>query len=558
MKRFPIACAVLVAALTLPLDARQEPERAYVGALVLAPDGRDWLENRVVVVGGGRILELPYADQWDAVLPVVDASGLYLVPGLIDLHTHLLLHPYDEAGWNEQVLSESLGLRTLRAAVAARATLEAGFTTIRELGTEGAGFADVAVRDAIAQGLIPGPRILCATKALAATGCYGVAGFDPRWDPPKGAQIADGELGVRLAVREQIAAGADWIKVYADYRRRPGAPSTPTYSPEELRALVAEADSAGVPVAAHASTDEGIRRSIAAGVETIEHGTGASLATLKQMRAAGAVLCPTLAASEAIARYGGWRPGAPEPERVRAGREMFARALESGVTIACGSDAGVFSHGDNAREIELMCEYGMTPSEALRAATQTAARVLGRGDSLGRTAPGYVADLVGLREDPLQDPSNLRHPALVVVAGEVAVDQGLSVEDSERNVLGLVQAGLKDLQARRFDALAQHFAPEALVFSSDLTEERAGSVESVGAFVARLRTDLAGMSGLPEWVSFASESTIHGDVACVWAPFTLTRSLADGQRMGGVDVFHLARTDGTWRIVSLTYTNRRP
>jgi imidazolonepropionase-like amidohydrolase len=256
-----------------------------------------------------------------------------------------------------------------------------------------------------------------------ASGSYGPSGFDPRWEMPKGAQVVDGADGMRRGVREQIAAGADWIKVYADYRRRPGGPSTPTFSQEELNTAVDEARSAGLPVAVHANTTEGIRRSVLAGVATVEHGGGATDELLALMRQRNVALCPTLAASEAISRYAGWKPGEPEPPRVRESREMFARALKSGVTIACGSDVGVFPHGENAREIELMVAYGMAPKEALRAATATAAAVLGKGKELGRIAPGYLADLVAVDGDPLADASVLRRVVLVVKDGVVAVDR---------------------------------------------------------------------------------------------------------------------------------------
>ncbi len=229
------------------------------GAQVLDPTCHSWINDRPLLINGGRIADLA-GDRIKHGAQRIDLSGMYVIPGLIDLHTHLLLHPYDEASWNDQVLREALELRTIRATVAARATLFAGFTTIRELGTEGAGYADVALRDAIDQGLIDGPRIMASTRALVATGCYGPTGFDPRWSLPKGAQVADGVAGVRRAVREQIAAGADWIKVYADYRRRPGDPATPTYSQDELRAIVDEARSAGLEVAAHAVTSAAIER----------------------------------------------------------------------------------------------------------------------------------------------------------------------------------------------------------------------------------------------------------------------------------------------------------
>lgn len=390
------------------------------GARVLAADGSGFLDGAAVVVEDARIVEVgPGADAPTR----VDAAGLYVIPGLVDLHTHLLLHPYDETSWNDQVLKEQLELRTIRAVVAARATLEAGFTTIRDLGTEGAGFADVALRDAGASGLIPGPRIFAATRAIVATGAYGPAGFDPRWEMPKGAQVADGVDGVTRAVRQQIAAGADWVKVYADYRRRPGDPSTPTFSLAELQAIVAEASSAGLPVAAHASTDEAIRRAVEAGVKTIEHGYGASEEVLTLMRERGVVLCPTLAASEAVSRYAGWEPGTPEPPRVLEARELMRRALKTGVTVAMGSDAGVFAHGENAREMELMADYGMTPRAVLDAATSVAARVLGRHDDLGRIAPGYVADFIAVEGDPLLDVSNLRRVVLIVREGRLVVDR---------------------------------------------------------------------------------------------------------------------------------------
>jgi imidazolonepropionase-like amidohydrolase len=391
------------------------------GARVLDPEGEGWVEDHSVFVAGGRISKIGPEERMRLVddVRVIDLEGLYLLPGLIDLHSHLLLHPYDETSWNDQVLRESLELRTVRGVAAAQATLRAGFTTLRDLGTEGAAFADVALRDAIEQGIVPGPRVLASTRAIVAVASYGPSGFDPRWDLPKGAQEANGVAGVRRAVREQIAAGADWIKVYADYRRRPGDPSTPTFSQEEMNALVDEATVAGLPVSAHAATDEGIRRAVLAGARTIEHGYGASREVLELMRDHDVVLCPTLAASEAMAVYGGWEAGMPEPDRVRESREMFQRALETGVTIATGSDVGVFSHGDNAREVELMVDYGMPSVEALRATTSVAAAVLDRGDDLGRVAEGFIADLIAVRDDPLGDPAALRDPSFVMKDGVV-------------------------------------------------------------------------------------------------------------------------------------------
>ncbi len=408
------------------LEAEETQHRLLlIGARVLDRAGEQLLRDHNVLIDNDRIVEVGPASQMaiPSDVPQFDVSDLTLVPGLIDAHSHLLLHPYDETSWNDQVLKKSLELRTIRGAVAARATLEAGFTTLRDMGTEGAGFADVALRDAINQRIIPGPRVIASTQALVATGCYGPMGFDPRWDVPKGAQVADGLDGVRRAVREQIAAGADWIKVYADYRRRPGGPTTPTYSQAELEAIVDEARSAGLRVAAHAVIDEAIARCVMAGVATIEHGTYASKEVLNLMRDRDVVLCPTLAASEAIARYQGWKPDTPDHKRIKDAKAMFARALESGVTIACGSDVGVFAHGDNARELELMVEYGMTPTQALQAATITAAKMLAHADDLGRVEKGYVADLIAAQGNPLDDISVLRQPVIVIKEGQIIADR---------------------------------------------------------------------------------------------------------------------------------------
>jgi len=396
-------------------------------AHVLAPDGEHWTGARITIEEG-RISSVESAGGAEE---SPELKGLYLVPGLIDLHTHLCLHAYDETSWDDQVLKESLELRTIRATRQALDTLQAGFTCVRELGTEGAGFADVALRDAIRKGIVPGPTIFASTRAIVATGCYGPMGFDPRWEVPKGAQEADGADGMRKVVREQLAAGADWIKVYADYRRAPGQPATPTFTLEELQAAVSEARSAGKPVAAHASTDEGIRRAVLAGAATIEHGTDASEETLKLMKERGTVLVPTLAAAEAIALQSGWKPGEALPPRLAHARETVQKAHALGVLIACGSDAGVFSHGKNAREIELLAESGLSNAEALRAATLVAAKVLGREKELGRIEKGCLADLVALAGDPLKDANALAEVRSVWKAG-VRVGRGAQREGTPR------------------------------------------------------------------------------------------------------------------------------
>jgi len=351
---------------------------------------------------GTRTLELP---------------GLTLLPGLIEGHAHLLLHPYNETTWNDQVLLESQALRVVRATVHARRTLEAGFTTVRDLGSEGADYADVGLKQAINQGIIPGPRLLVATRALVATGSYGPK-LSADVDVPQGAQQADGPEGVVRAVRERIGKGADIIKVYADYRWGPDEPSRPTFSQEELNLIVQTARNAGRPVVAHASTPEGMRRATLAGVQTIEHGDGGTAEVFRLMKQRGVALCPTVAAGDAVSQYRGWRKGEePEPERIQQKRESMKAARQSNVTLAFGGDVGVFAHGDNAREAELLVrEYGYTPLEVLRGFTSVNARIFQLPDR-GRIQPGLLADLVAVQGNPTQDLAALRQVRLVLKGG---------------------------------------------------------------------------------------------------------------------------------------------
>ena len=352
-----------------------------------------------------------------------DFGEATLTPGLSDLHSHLFLHPYDETSWDEQVLKEPASLRTARAVAQASATLRSGFTTLRDLGTEGAGDADVGLKRAIEQGIVPGPRLWVATRAIVARGGYGPA--RRTWpgagaDLPQGAQEASGVDDCVRAVREQAAAGADWIKIYADYRTGPAGEARPTFSQAELDAMVAAARDAGRPVAVHAATDEGMRRSALAGVRTIEHGYGGSEATFALMKARGVAYMPTLTAVEATSRYfQHWSPAAPPTPAMREADRAFRLARRLGVEIGCGSDVGVFRHGENRRELQAMVAAGMSPVEALTAATAVNARVLGRGTDLGRIAPGALADLVAWAGDPTADLAALARPVLVVKGGEV-------------------------------------------------------------------------------------------------------------------------------------------
>ena len=349
----------------------------------------------------------------------IDLPGTTLMPGMIEGHSHLFLHPYNETLWDDQVLHEPLALRTARAVVQAQRTLFAGFTTERDLGTEGAGFADVGLKQAIDQGIVPGPRLLVSTKAIVARGAYGPKGYEPGVPVPQGAQEVAGVDETIRAVRDQVAAGADIVKFYADYHWGKGEPSRPTLSQAELDAGVAAAHDAGRLVAVHATTAEGMMRAVRAGADTIEHGYSGTAEVFKAMAAKGIALCPTLGASEAYARYfQHWNGQEPAPESVQENRRAFRLAMQAEVPICMGGDVGVFTHGKNWLEMEAMQHGGMSPIQVLISATSRNARILRLTDR-GQVKPGLLADLVAIDGDPSRDVSAVEHVRLVMKGGKV-------------------------------------------------------------------------------------------------------------------------------------------
>lgn len=384
-------------------------------------DGENLHSNWVVLVKGQQIEAVgAMTFKLPAHTKIIELPGTTLMPGLIEGHSHLFLHPYNEVSWNEQVLKESRAERTARAVKHAEATLMAGFTTVRDLGTEGAGFDDAGLKQAIEKGVISGPRMIIATKAIVAKGSYGPNYKNANLELPQGAAEVAGTAEMANEVYLQISKGADLIKLYADYRWGLDGKPAPTFSIEEIATASAIAKSSGRPTVAHASTKEGMRRAILGGVSTIEHGDNGDEEIFKLMKEKGVALCPTLAASDATLQYDGWKKGIdPEPERIKNKKKSFELALRNGVTILMGGDVGVFAHGTNAREMELMVAYGMKPIDVLRSATSVNAKAFGYDEKIGSLRKGLMADIIAVQGDPSIDIKKIKEVVFVMKDGKI-------------------------------------------------------------------------------------------------------------------------------------------
>jgi imidazolonepropionase-like amidohydrolase len=383
-------------------------------------DGEKMWTGKAVLVKGNKIMAIvEKSSPIPSGAKVLDFKNATLLPGLIEGHAHLFLYPYNITDWDTQVLKETDALRTIRASVHAKNTLMAGFTSVRDLGTEGAGYADVSLKKAILDKIIEGPRMLVAGRAIVSTGSYGPKGYDNDQKIMLGAEPADGNDLVRV-VRDQIWQGADFIKIYADYRWGLMGEDRPTFTLDELKLINEVTTSSGRVMVCHAKSKEAIRRSVLAGAVTIEHGDFLDEEIGKLMKEHQVIFMPTIAAVDKITQYRGWKKGIdPDPENVVRKKLSFKAALASGVTIGMGGDVGVFPHGDNVMEMELMAEYGMPNLDILKAATSVNARAMNWQDKLGHIKEGFLADLVVVKGNPLENISQIREVKFVMKDGVI-------------------------------------------------------------------------------------------------------------------------------------------
>jgi imidazolonepropionase-like amidohydrolase len=429
--RIPTYLAALVLAATAMAGAEDGVTVIRAGTLI---DGRSDspLRDQVIVVRGRRIESVGSAGAIGTPdgARTIDLSQATVLPGLIDAHTHIFLQGQDpaEGGYDAQLLKQPIAYRAARATVAVRRALEQGFTTIRDVETEGAGYGDVGIKQAVDQGHIPGPRIFTSTLGISTTGGYALEDYAPEVAVPKGVQIVDGPVEARKAARTQIEHGADWIKVYMTHRswldKKGDLVSQPTLTVEELKAIVDEAHAWGKKVACHAYNGPGLHRALDGGCDSIEHGLELDDAAIAQMAKQGTWYCPTIA----VYHYG-WRAedtpeGKKDRKRVAVHGPSFQKAMKAGVKIAFGTDVGGFKWTDPmAQEFGRMVELGMPPAAAIRSATSAAADMLGMAGELGVIAPGAYADVIAVRGDPLQDVAELGRVGFVMKDGAVFRDE---------------------------------------------------------------------------------------------------------------------------------------
>lgn len=405
--------------LLLSLAVKGQQSRYFVLTAARVFDGEEMHSNWGIVVEGDKIIAVGPADKLTAPAKALklDFPNATLMPGLIEGHSHLFLYPYNITDWDTQVLKEQDAYRTVRATVHARNTLLAGFTTARDLGTEGAGYSDVALKRAINENIIPGPRLLVAGRAIVSTGSYGPKGYDHDQQIMLGAEPADGNDLIRV-VRDQIGKGADFIKIYADYRWGMQGEDRPSFTLDELKLIHEVTASSGRMMVCHAKSKEAIRRAVLAGARTIEHGDFIDEETGKLMKEYNVIFFPTIAAVDMITQYRGWKKGIdPEPSNVSNKKKSFQAAIRSGVAIGMGGDVGVFPHGRNSLEMELMVEYGMAPMDVLKAATSINAKALGLEKQIGTLKEGMKADIAIFSGDPSEKISALRDVLFVMKDG---------------------------------------------------------------------------------------------------------------------------------------------
>jgi imidazolonepropionase-like amidohydrolase len=417
MKRFSLLCCILL--LIFGLSAQSQTKYYLTADRVF--DGENIHEGWAVIVEGDKIISVGPKEKVKEPTGAtrINFSNSTLTPGLIEGHSHLLLYPYNITDWDTQVLKETDSYRTARATVHAKNTLMAGFTTARDLGTEGAGYSDVALKRAINEGIIPGPRLMVAGRAIVSTGSYGPKGYDHDQEIMLGAEPADGNDLVRV-VRDQIGKGADFIKIYADYRWGINGEDQPSFTLDELKLINEVTRSSGRVMVCHAKSKEAIKRAVLAGAETIEHGDFIDVELGKLMKEHNVTYIPTVSAVDVITQYRGWKKGVdPVPANVANKKQSFKDALASGVTIGMGGDVGVYPHGENVLEMELMVEYGMKTFDALKAATSVNARAFHLENQVGFVKEGLKADLVIVSGDPSKNISDLRKVKFVMKDGVV-------------------------------------------------------------------------------------------------------------------------------------------